>query len=593
MRSWIWLAAGLGLASAATLTTPSAASAASAVDGGEPPGTPPQAGRSPFPTPERLEDLTETPLPKGAFDRSVAAVDSWTLEGPFPNVSAAAAYREPSDWGGLLDAEATRRAGLVVPTEALHCAAREWGRFYLTNGAPPGPSLTAWIGGRCSASTPQISYHHFEGGIPADASDAEVFEAWRPAIETLLREHLMGGPRAAGIWFGRHENRAIAVVASGERLLQLEPLATVLKGDGSFVLRGELLIETGDVSAAVNRGRYGISECERDVQLRLPRFAFRCHTDPKDRESWLTVTTTPPGRVLGRGALGLVLFPSGEPRATWRRPSLGEPVLVGPETDVPQAITRLVNRVRKSAGLEPVELSRPQTQVAGQLAPYYFAAAFGLGPAHAGDLVVLGLIAGWNIEGVVESGNFAYSWVLQSRDLDYLVATALQYPSGRQTLLAPHARRIAVGSVVRSDTRFLAGIFGTYSIFEQASHDEAARRVIKALDAARAERGKPPARILTQVASLGRLAAARVQGGEKPPDVLSDLLRQSSQILRRSVNGWFVDARDLAQISFPEDLLDRDQVEVAIGVSHHQPSGEAWGRYVVLIVAAGPEGHGA
>jgi len=585
---WGRLAAGLGLGWATALASLPAAS-----DPGEPPHAGRERARSPFPTPDRLEDLTEKPLPEDTFDQDVAAVERWTLQGPFPDVAAAVPYRESSDWGGLLEAEATRRAGLVVPTEALHCAAREWGRFYFEKGAGPGPNLAAWIAGRCSASTPQISYHHFEGGIPADASDSEVFEAWRPAVESLLKENLVGGPRTAGIWFGRHENRAIAVVASGERLLHLQPLATVLEGDGSFVVRGELLIEAGDVSAAVNRGRYGIDKCQRDAAVRLPRFAFRCQTDPKDRESWLSVTTTPPGRLLGRGALGVVLFPSGEPGAVWKRPSLGEHVVVGPGTDVSREITRLVNRIRKDAGLEPLELSQPQTEVAQKLAPYYFATAFGLGPDGAGDLVVLGLLAGWNVEGMVESGNFASSWVMQSLDLDRLVATALQYPSGRQALLAPEARRLAVGSVVRNDPPFVAGIFGTYAIFQEASHDEAARRVLEALDAARAARGKRPARILTQVASLGRLAAARVQGGEKAPDVLNDLLRQSSQILRRSVNGWFVDARDLGQIAFPEDLLERDEVEVAVGVSHHQPSGEAWGRYVVLIVAAGPEGRGA
>jgi len=172
----------------------------------------------------------------------VAVVDAWTLEGPFPNVAAAASYREPSDWGGLLEAEVERRAGLVVPTEALHCAAREWGRFHLEHGAPPDPSLTTWIGARCSASTPQITYQHFEGGVPEQADEAEIFEAWRPAVEPLIAERLVGGPRAAGIWFGRRGNRAIAVVASGERLVHLAPLATVLEGDGSFVVSGEALV---------------------------------------------------------------------------------------------------------------------------------------------------------------------------------------------------------------------------------------------------------------------------------------------------------------------------------------------------------------
>lgn len=551
-----------------------------------------EGGGSRFPTPERLDDLTETPLPEGAFDRPLADVEAWTLEGPFPNVLAAAPYREPSDWGGLLETQAARRAGLVVPTEAMHCAAREWGRFHLAHGAPPGPGLTTWIGARCSASTPQISYHHFNGGVPAGATEAEVFEAWRAAVESLLTRHLVGGPLAAGIWFGRAEDHAIAVVAVGERLAHLQPLPVVLGDESDFIVKGELLVESGDVSATINRGRYGVADCERSVGLALPRFAFRCETDPEDRDSWLTITTTPPGRVIGRAAVGAALFPSGEPHGEWRRPRLGDPVLVGPETDVVGEITAIVNRVRRDAGLEPMELAETQSRVARKLAPYYFASAFGFGPPEAGDLVVMGLIAGWSIEGVVESGHFASSFVLKSLDLDRLVATAIAYPAGRRALLSGRARRLAIGTVMRDDLPFVASVFGAYSVFEEASHDEAARKVMDALDAARAARGKPRAKLLVDVAPLGRLAAARVQSGEKSPDVLNDLLRQSSQILRRSVNGWFVDARELERIGFPEELLERDVVEVAVGVSHHKPEGEAWGSYVVLIVAAGPEGRG-
>jgi hypothetical protein len=576
----VLLAAGLAGVPAAGLDAP-------------PSGAPsPADPGSPFPTPERLEDLTGSPLPEGSFDRDVAVVERWTLEGPFPEVVAAAPYREPSDWGALLEAEVDRRAGLLVATESLHCAAREWGRFHLEHGAPPDPDLAGWMGARCSASVPSVSFHHFEGGIPENATEAEVFEGWRDAVASLLAERLVGGPLAAGIWYGRRGNRAIAVLASGERLLHLEPLPTVLPadGDGSFVLRGELLVPAEDVDAAVNRGRYGVSDCERDAGLRLPRFAFLCRTDPADAESWLSVSLTPPGRILGRGALGVVLWPSGQPRASWQRPALGDPVLLTPETDVDAELKALVNRLRKQADLAPLELSAAQSRVAARLAPYYFASVFGFAPGTSGDLVVLGLIAGWNVDGVVQSGGFAASWVVRSLDLDRLVANAIQYPAGRRALLDPDARWLAVGTVVRQDAPFLAGVFGTYALFDAAAHDDDARRVLEALDAARAARGKPPIEHLPKVASLGRLAAGRVQAGEAPPDVLNDLLRQSSQVLQRSVNGWLVETRELGEIVFPEALLESDRLELAIGVSHHKPKGEAWGRYVILLVSAGGGG---
>jgi len=550
---------------------------------------------SPFPTPERLEDLTESGLPEGSFDRAVAVVERWTLEGPFPDVAAAVPYREPSDWGALLEAEVARRAGLLVGTEALHCAAREWGRFHLEHGAPPDPDLAGWMSARCSASVPNVAFHHFEGGIPQDATEAEVYEGWREAVASLLSQRLVGGPLEAGIWYGRRANRAIVVLAAGERLLHLEPLATVLPegGDGSFVLRGELLVPAEEISAAVNRGRFGVADCERNASLRLPRFAFRCRTDPADAESWLSVGLTPPGRILGRGALGLLVWPSGSTRAEWRRPSWGQPVLVTPETDVDAELAALVNRLRGEAGLAPLELSAAQSRVAERLAPHYFASVFGFAPGASGDLVALGLIAGWHVEGVVQSGSFAASWVARSLDLDHLLATAIQYPAGRRTLLDPDARRLAVGALVRREAPFLAGVFGTYALFEETAHDEAARQVLAALDAARAARGKPTILHLPQIASLGRLAAGRVQSGEAAPDVLNDLLRQSAQVLQRSVNGWLVETREIGEVVFPEALLDSDHVEIAIGISHHKPVGEAWGRYVILLVSAGATGQGA
>jgi hypothetical protein len=562
----------------------------------DPAPAPPEAEGpgSPFPSREKLEDLTRTPLPEARAEPDVAVVPEWTLEGPFPNVSAAQPYREPTNWGGLLEAAAVRRAGLVVATEALHCAAREWGRFHLAHGSRPAPDLTRWIGARCGASTAGIAYHHFDGGVPAAASEDEIFEAWAPAVEALIAEHLVGGPLAAGIWYGRKENHAIAVIATGPRKVQIAPLPQVIgEGDGVFVLQGETLEQAESLSAWVNHGAYGAEACESARDLPLPRFAFRCTVDRADAESWLSVTLTKPGRLLGNGVLDLVLFPSGEPSARWVRPSLGEPVVVGPETDVGREIARLVNRVREQAGVAPLELSEEQSQVARELAPYFFASAWGHGPPATTDLVVLGLMAGWSVGGTVQSGDFASSWVVRTLDLGHLVANALQRPSGRRALLSPEFRKLAVGAIVDEDANSLAGVYGTYALFEEEAHDQHARAVLEALDAARAARGKSRARLLPRVASLGRLAASRVQGDEEPADVLSDLLRQSSRVLGRSVNGWIAETTDLSKIPFPEPLLERDPVHVAVGVSHRRRGEDPWGRFVVLFVAAEPDGRGA
>ena len=115
----------------------------------------------------------------------------------------------------------------------------------------------------------------------------------------------------------------------------------------------------------------------------------------------------------------------------------------------------------------------------------------------------------------------------------------------------------------------------------------------EALDAARAVAGKPPARHLTKVASLSRLSARRIQGGETPDEVLGDLMRQCTRVLNRGVNGWILTISDPSKPDFPKALIERDVVELAVDVSHYQAEGEPWASYVVLLVAAAPEGRGA
>ena len=81
-----------------------------------------------FPSPQELENLGDAPLPEDLFSLDVRAVDGWRLEGPFPARVGATPYSQPNEWSALLDEVARGRAGLVVPTEAMYCVARELGR---------------------------------------------------------------------------------------------------------------------------------------------------------------------------------------------------------------------------------------------------------------------------------------------------------------------------------------------------------------------------------------------------------------------------------------------------------------------------------
>ncbi len=557
-------------------------------------GAAPEKSEGRFPSPKKLEDLADKPLPEEGFERPMEIVDEWAFAGPFPNVVAAVPYRAPSDWGALLEVAAQRRAGLVVGTEPMHCAAREWGRFFLEHEAPPGPDLLRYLSARCTTVSPSVRYFHFTGGIPEAASDAEVFESWRGAVDAMMADHFVGGPLTAGIWFGRKEGRAVVTVSFGERLLRVDPIPTVFEeGDGTFVVRGEVLIPAEGISGAVNRGEFDSMDCDTRPDVALPRFELECKVDRVDARSWLTVFATPPGRLLARNALNAVLWPSGKPSDDWRRQRYGEPILVDEDTDIEAALLERINAVRKRAGRQPLVLEEAQSEAARDLAPMYFASVFGKEPPQSGDLVVLGILAGWGVEGVVQDADFVSAWSTGAKDLDRLIATALQYPSGRQTLLGPAFERLAIGTIVHKEGAFLASIFSAYTLFDETRHDEAAGAVLEKLDGMRAASGKRPVRHLVDVASLARLSAQRVQAGEKPKDVLGDLLQQASTVLRRPVNGWVLYATHPERVEFPPGMLESNTIEIAIGVSHTQPEGDPWGQYVILVVGAESKGRGA
>ena len=103
----------------------------------EGPGQPVPSSEAPpksaFPSPQKLEDLGDAPVPENVFSLDVRKVDRWRLEGPFPTSVGATPYSEPTAWSALLEEAARGRAGLVVPTEAMYCVARELGRFYLAH----------------------------------------------------------------------------------------------------------------------------------------------------------------------------------------------------------------------------------------------------------------------------------------------------------------------------------------------------------------------------------------------------------------------------------------------------------------------------
>ena len=542
-----------------------------------------------FPSPEALESLRQKPHPGEVFDRGVHDVATWELRGPFPERAVVEPWSDESPASRALAEIARRRPGLVVPTRAMHCVAREIGLFYLAHDGAPPQALRRAIRGLCRATGPYVRFGYLSGNAPADASDADVLERWSEQVESTLRNQLVGGPRTAGVWLGRDGERVLLLVAAAERGVHLEPVADVAR-DGRLRIEGETLEPVREVNAVVGRGRLGFAFCSADPELELPRFAFDCSLDPGDRSAWLAVSLYPPERLIGKLGAELLLWPKGEVDPVYRRPSYVDSRQAWDEETAAAGFVELLNEVRRRGELAPLELDPEQSETARELAPYFFEATLGHSEASVADLVVMGLLAGWSVDGIVRSGHFAASWTEGNNDVGRLLSEALDQPTSRSALMADDVERVAIGPVleVNDGTPAMAVIVGTYGLFSEEDHADHVAEVFERLTEARAERRQPAPRRLDELAELSMHAAGSVEAGVVPQDALRELLHASGAALNRSVKGWVVETSELADVTFPEELLANRRVWVSIGVSSYRPEGEAWGRYVVLIVAAEP-----
>ena len=133
--------------------------------------------------------------------------------------------------------------------------------------------------------------------------------------------------------------------------------------------------------------------------------------------------------------------------------------------------------------------------MASELAPHYFAAARGIGAERNADVVVMGMLAGWNVEGLLQTGHFTAAWVTQTKDVNRLLSEALQFPNARAVLLAADIDKIAIGALIESndEASALAAVVGTYSLFSETEHSKNAALVYERFQAERARRGLRPA----------------------------------------------------------------------------------------------------
>lgn len=544
------------------------------------------ADGGPFPSPDTLRQLGDQPHPQ-LVPGELVPVPSWTLQGPFPETVGEVPIAEPGPFERALLEVAEQRAGLIVASEAMRCAARELGLFFVQHGGLPGGELRRYVLGRCGASGVQAAVGYSYNDVPPDATPERVFEVWRWNVRRMLDEGLGAGPSAAGIWFGRNGNRGLVLLVSATRRARVAAIAPVPDEAGRVRVQGELLSPAGGIFAAVNAGPLGYAECESAADVQLPRFDLSCPVERSDDSAWLAVSVRRPGRLLGEPVLEVLARPSGAEARTWTRRSFGPAKTVSGAEEFRSELLARVNALRRQRGGGPLTLEAEESRTAARLAPIYFGSSLGMAPMEYGDMVALGLMAGWKVKGVIRNAGMGAAMEDGSRDIDRWLAEALAGPGLRGLLLDPARSRLAVGPMLSSESgsEFIAAVVASYEMF--GTQDEVALRqdFYARLDRAYDEREmRFPKRERTIEATVARELLRVANAEATPEEAFQIVMQEASARLGVPVRVWMLHGAGVEDVALPDEIFAEPVAQLAAGVTHFKPPGGAWGHTLVLLV---------
>ena len=572
--------------------------AAAMAAGCEPPAASPrdQAAVTPsrptavFPSSRDLAQLPALPAPAEAFVVDSLPVDEWGATSAPATRDDDAGYDDASPWGDLARSLVASRHDSARLSPALRCAASELARFYATKRAMPTESLRRYIIAQCGGSTPDTTPCFAAIDVLPTSTDADVLARLRASLEKLSGPPLQApGRNALGVAASRAGNHVAVVVLVGTDEIELVPSPRRADTDRRVVVRGRLFGPATHAIALVNHGDYKAAPCDADPQVALPEVAFSCRLDDADLAAWMQIVVQRPGRFLSETVADILLY-AGDVPPPYRLHVSGPPMPVTDGATFTASLAKEVNRVRAQGQLTPLSLAEKQSTVDARLAGTLVDAT--MKKRIDADQISLGLLAGWDVDGTIRSGNLFIALVGATRDATVWLDFALERPFGRQVLLDPNARRIAIGPTLPGGgAPALGAVVTTYSLFESPDHGADARRMAERVAAARASLHLAPLRLLDGGKGVAD-PVNRIVTNEIEPSAATDAAMHAiADRVSGTVSGFYVETNDLDLVTVPEGIRQAPGGSLVVAVTHHRVNGAAWGQYVViylLVQDAGP-----
>jgi hypothetical protein len=383
--------------------------------------------------------------------------------------------------------------------------------------------------------------------------------------------------------FARAGKRVGVALMSAHPAARLARYSPLVSGD-SVTVEGVVAPGAEFALVLVSQGATGYSACEPDRKLKLPQFRASCPVLADDELARIEVATRKPGRVLMETEIRALVRRSDEAGLVYA-PQAPAAISTAPAADALAFQTVLfsaLNDVRSAAGLGRLTLEGKQSEVNQRLVPHFFEAAFS-GHDEVVDLIGLGVLAGWDVNGLIRDGGVYSGIVTSTRSPARFLAYALESPLGRSILLDPEMTRVAIGAAGLDPSGAMA-LVTTYSFFQTRDHSKDETKVFNELTKRRQARGHtPPARVPRERA-LER-ALARIAANDATPDeALETAMEEVGAAESVGVSGFVVETADLRQMPWSDRILDKEPLDVEIGVTHYKAPGGAWAQYVVLVL---------
>jgi hypothetical protein len=536
-----------------------------------------------FPSKGELRDVMSGEA-KPVEPMRTTEVPSWTMATPVP--APGSAYPAENAWDRLLASYVAEKGRGRLSAE-LRCAAIETARFYATAGGFPDDGTRQYFAERCGAAIPAIRFGSLTGEVPAGVADDEIATQYAPSVREHLDKMGVRPTTEVAMGVGRAGNRVGVVLLSANPIARLARFSPLVAGE-NVTLEGAVSAGSDFALALVNQGATGFSACEPDRRLKLPQFRVSCPVLAGDELARVEVVTQKPGRVLMETEIRALVRRSDEAGLDYA-PQTPAAMSAAPAADALAFQTVLfsaLNDVRKSAGIGPLLLEAKQSEVNQKLVPHFFEAAF-TGQDEIVDRIGLGVLAGWDVNGLIRDGGVYSGIVTSTRSPARFLAYALESPFGRSILLDPQMTRVAIGAAGLDPSGAMA-LVTTYSFFQSSDHSADETRLFTELAKRRQARGHTPPRRVPRERALER-ALARIAAHDAVPDEAMELAMQEVSAAESvGVSGFAAETADLRQMPWPDALLSKEPLDVEIGVTHYKAPGGAWGQYVVLVLVREP-----